>query len=179
MKYLFQVDYAPIEEEDYLTEDALYPSDYISSNFVGSIADSVEAMDEEDEKTCLDNLKDALEIRGGIEVDTENRTITITDKDRFYKVKYDALMEYIKDASELSLDQYSLSKRVLFTDNDKEIRDFTFVDIRNEIERLTFGDKWGIYLCSDDDGYDTVDDFIRYLDNGTTLYIGQVFRYHN
>lgn len=163
----------PIEKDDYLDEDDLYPCDYCSSAFVGNVADYVSAFGDAD-KDEIEWLKSAYGIDGGLEVNAENRTITIVNKEVYFKNKFDKLKELTDRLNSLSLSQFSLTA----LGEDAEHRDCSFYTIRYEIDELLNGDKWGMYFY-EDGCYDTVDEVIRGCANGEVLYIGQVFDYHS
>lgn len=146
-----------------LSEDFLTKDDYISEVtlhdcFVGQIADY--AIETNDRKNDLEWLKSVIGKYGAV-VDVEKETVYFPEgfKEAYFKEKYE---EFKKLVEELTLEE------------------FAGTDVRGGFKRYQIEslmeNKFGFYVYIDYP--QTLDDFVRYLSEGATYYVGSIFDYH-
>ena len=159
---IFQMSSKPISKEDYLGEDYFY------DDFVPCVGDYVSEV--KNDTDSLKWLEGYLNARGGVELDIANRTLKIVDKEKYFESDYEKFKKVLDEAKNMTLSSFSRSG-----ENRGLEADLTIYDLK----RLYEGDKFGFYLVSKEDGYEPLNSYIRWLNNGTVLYIGAVFDYHS
>ena len=169
---LYQVSHKPISKDGYYDEWRYY-GDGECSGFCANISDGItELSDDLDIEAALELLEIALKgsaIRSG-------HKFTITDKRKYFEKKYERFKWMIEIASDMSLDQYAGLENICgyfyeASSLQKEnITQFEYL-LSQSIEL-----KYDIYV--DDDTYQTLDEYMRYLKDGDSFYVGACFDYH-
>lgn len=149
---LFQLSLEPIEESDFIEEYDL------EDCFIGQIADyAVESDDKIGDIKWLDSV---LKPHGAI-IDHEKKTIFFPEgfKISYFKKKYESFKE--------AVDSLTIEK-------------FAGVSERSGMDmyiiKSLLEDKFGFYIYVDYP--QTLDDFVRYLEENKMYYIGNIMDYH-
>lgn len=160
---IFQIDFNPIEESDYIDS-----SKYDDNGFVGEHADYVADSDnrEEDIKWLIVgfenviNKDDLLVEQRLIDYDDIEQSIIFKAgfKEAYFQKKFDELNEFMKS---LDLKTFSSDSFLVY-----------------KIQK-TFEEKHGFYVDLGQEGYMTLDSFIRgYVREDTKYYFGGTVDYH-
>ena len=135
-------------------------------SFIGDIADYILPVSERD--SDINWLKEYLE-KFNITVDTEEEKITFNkgSKIKYFKERFS---KFKKAAEEVTLEDFAGISSLSFS---------KLYDVKEAIE-----DKYGFYIYKDGeiDGegghLQTLDHFIRHVEEGSTYYIGTIIDYH-
>lgn len=155
---LYQISKTPINEDDRITERDMYDG----NDFVPIIADYVseieEGYDEEDVEWLARLLKEAAEFDG--------KTFVITNKKAYFEKKFERFLESIDELKEVA---------TLETFMDYKFNDLNeaYYSLKDAYDRTC-----EFYITSDYNGYETLDSFMRWAEEGERYYIGTVFDYH-
>lgn len=153
---IFQISRGPISKCDYIEE-----SHYWDHWFTNSHADYVNG--NTNRKGDIEWFRDCYNNRGlTFEVDDGGEYFVIEDKMKYFAPKFEEFQKIIKELIGSTLDDFATTK------------------LDMDIYRLksTYEDKCGFYVDGDDWGLCTLDDFVRWNDVGTKLYIGATIDYH-
>mgnify|MGYP000894998915 FL=1 len=148
---IFQFSSEPLTEDDYITEFDL------DEWFVGTIADY--AVESNSREYDLEWLASFIEPHGAV-VDQEKGAVYFPKgfKTAYFKKRF---KEFKKLADELTLEVFA----GIESDGDFKI-----------YLELLIEDKFGFYIYTE--YLQTLDDFIRKLEEGSTYYIGTIIDYH-
>lgn len=152
---IIQISKEKIDKDDYIEE-----SDYWD-NFVGPIADYVsEDTDRDgDIEWFVEILKDS------IEYNKDEESFTIKDRKKYFERSYDKFMKILNEISDtMTLDKYmSPCDTVIYS------------------LKSTYDDKFGFYIDDKGEyhGLSTLDNFMRYAEDGQKFYIGGTMDYHS
>lgn len=151
---IFQFSSEPLTEDDYITEFDL------DEWFVGKIADC--AVESSSREYDLEWLASFIEPHGAV-VDQEKGVVYFPKgfKASYFKKKF---KEFKKSADELTLEVFA---------GIESDGDFKMYLLKSLIE-----DKFGFYIYIEYLHLQTLDNFIRKLEEDTTYYIGGVIDYH-
>lgn len=152
-EYIIQIGNKPIDKDDYIEE-----SGYYDSWLLGSVADYVSDVPEED----YDEIIEAIGSRTGIEtVKTEDGwKIRIKDIKSYFSEKYRTFMAKCEEMKDLTLEQ--------FASYEFGYEAYSMYKFAN--------DKYDLYL--DRDGLINIDGFLREAKDGDEYYIGGIVSYH-
>lgn len=156
---IFQISEKPIYREDYIDEEKYY------ENFVGEIADYVDDMT--DRESDIDWLKMHLENTGSAKFDGDK--FTIVNKAEYFKPKLKEFLSAMKQiVADLNDDQ------AVFYDGGYKF-DLSVYNMQSAYE-----DKFAFYVDDNGEyaGLETLDSFMRRVNNGDTFYIGATIDYH-
>lgn len=156
---IIQISRRPIDRDDWKAE-----SDYYDIGFVGSVADYVADIDDDERKACIEWLSrsDGGPIPGVI-VNEKDETLKIVSKEDYFRDKWKRTTAAAKKLSEMSLDEFASGKGL------RSIEDVNY-----------FGnDKFSLYMDAPTIwDFCPIDEFMRYVTNGDTFYIGGIVDYH-
>lgn len=160
---IFQIEASPVSECDYIST-----GDF-EDGFVGQVADYVADSDNrQDDITCLlgdfDNVTDNNSLLIGCslyEYNSNEESIIFRTgfKEAYFKAKFESLQEI---TSQLTLTDFANSPYMVY-----------------QIEKL-LGEKFGFYIQIKDNGYQSLDEFIRSnIKENTKYYFGNTLDYHS
>ena len=155
---IYQVSKAPINKDDFITEDRYY------DGFVGSIADYVS--DEVDINGELECLRSLLEGKGAAEFTPDCTQMTIVNKRAFFESKYESWKALAADFASISFDEFCGEEGDLY--------------FKHSLVEDMFDDKFSFYMDDNDEyyGLQTFSSFMRSAKDGDTYYLGAVIDYH-
>lgn len=153
---IFQISENPITEKNLIHE-----SNY-DENFVGQIADYVQAIPYKEKD--IEDLKWLQNCVEGIEIDLEARTLVVTSKEKYFEKKFETFQNIAEEISCF------------------KIQDFINPSSHNKFQDLqeAFNEEYAFYV---DDNYEniglaTLDTWVRNAEEDKPYYIGQVIDYH-
>ena len=149
---IFQISKKPVT--DYMSEDRYY------DGFVGSIADYIDSLSEEDQMESIECLKAVL--GDSVRIDIENKCMTIVSKKKYFERKYERFLNMAADVSKMSFEDFCSFNG----------------DVKMYSLMYDFDDKYGYYIDDYDNGWRTIDSFMREVKNREKFYFGIVTDYH-
>lgn len=153
---IFQISKNPIDKEDYIEE-----SHYWDHWFTNSHADYVNG--DTDREDDIKWLKNCYENRGLIfGTDDNGEYFIIEDKTKYFAPKFEEFQNLIKQLANSTLDSFATTK----------------LDMDVYRLKAAYEDKCGFYVDGEDCDLCSLDDFIRWNDNGIKFYIGATIDYH-
>ena len=155
---LYQISKAPINEDDRITERDMYDG----GDFVPTIADYVSEIEEGYDKEDVEWFAKAL--NGVAEFD--GKSFTIINKEAYFREKFNNFLESIDE----------LKRAATF----EAFIDYKFNSLSDAYYSLknAYDYAYAFYITSDYNGYETLDSFMRWAEEGEKYYIGTVFDYH-
>lgn len=155
---IFQVSSKPVDRDNYISE-----SNYYDGWFVGSVADYVADVEEEDQKDSIDWLDKYA--AGSLKI--EGNKVTVINKEEFFRRDYDNFIKALDDLKNITLNQFTTGKG----------------DLDLNVYRLNsaYEDRYGFYVddCGEYGGLMTINEFMRTKKDGDVFYIGGVVDYHS
>ena len=150
---IFQVSANPISKEDYISECKY------DENLVNGIADYVVTVSEP-----LEDLKWLQSVNRGLEVNFEEKTITITSKKEYFERSYEEFQKKLEELQQATIDDFITTKN-----------HFQMYDLQE-----SYNSKRGFYIDDNDEymGLNTLDAWVREAEENKKYYIGRVFDYH-
>ena len=150
---IFQVSANPISKEDYISEFKY------DENRVNGIADYVVTVSEP-----LEDLKWLQSVNKGLEVNFEEKTVTITSKKEYFERSYEEFQEKLEELQQATIDDFITTKN-----------HFQMYELQK-----SYDNKYGFYIDDNDEymGLDTLDAWVREAEENKKYYIGRVFDYH-
>lgn len=148
---IIQASKEPIEKEDYITED-----NYIYEHwFLNSVADYVSNDCNRDE-----DIKWLKDCTPGFTFDRDKNGeyFIINSKEEYFKPAFEGFKRALEELHNIPLEKF-----------------IRYVDIYGL--NSYYDDKHGFYIDIDDELL-TLDEFVRYCDNGNKYYIGGTVDYH-
>lgn len=149
---IVQLTYKKVKKENYI-----HDYDYYESDLMNYIAEYID--DEVPEKNyIIKMLKEKL--KGAAEF--ENDSFVITDKEAYFRPKFQYFKELYKNANAITFEQFC--------------RD---TEVSNGFYRLkqAYDERYDVYVENDEFGLITFDQFMREAKNGDKLYIGGAVGY--
>ena len=148
---IYQISTEPIDEEEYFDE-----SDFYEHWFLGAIADYVsEDTDRDEDITWLGRVnKEVFQITDG--------KLQVISKEGYFEKSYENFQELIEKMSDITLKDFQTAKC-----------DSAMWKLKN-----TYDDEFSFYMYSEDYGLETLDHFMRRVEDGDIYYIGGTLDYH-
>lgn len=154
---IFQISTKPIDPADFCTEN--YDPEY--DEYYGVLVQPIDYIvclsdegREENIQWLKDYYKDVFKIDGD--------KVTVINKESYFEKRYQDFMKELEKLKDITLDQFSTCEL-----------NKTFRNLKNDYE-----DELGIWVDSMQTGMDTLDEFMRRVENGFVFYIGAVMDYH-
>ena len=149
---IIQLSRSPISKDDWTDESKYF------DGFVGSIADCVGEIPEENRSYEIEQL-----MSSAIAIDRNNEVIMIISKEAYFKDRYLRFKRVLHEIDAVSFEEFMNGRASVGMMN---IND-------------SYNDKFGIYIdCDDVCGLDTLDSFMRLVNNRDVFYIGNIVDYH-
>lgn len=148
---------AASEKEEDLCE--ISEEDFHDNHYVKRISDYVADIKNDDDTPAR-----WLDL-SGLVYDEGDHTLTIKDKEEYFRGKYVEFMEALKELEAMRLEEF--------------VGDRTYVPMITL--KYAYDDEYGVYLYGLDyfgGGLCTLDHWVRSMPNGTTIYIGNMVDYH-
>ena len=154
---IIQISKEPIEEENYISE-----SDYYES-FVGSIADYVADLEDDEVESEKRDFISSLEKRGIVKGDNGNE-FTIVNKTKFFEGLYEEFVSHVQKLADATLEAFCNGK----------------LDDAMYCLNTSYKNKYDIYIDDKGEWYGLVplSEFMRSVNNGETFYLGGAVDYH-
>lgn len=155
---ILQISKNPIPEENYIDE-CRYCDHWILSRF-----DYIVDMYTSDSKERREEIEYILEGVAGIKYDPAECTLTVTDKEAFFRPAYHTFMSKLYELENCSLEAFASLRS-----------EMPFFELQNAFE-----DEFALYVDDNEemDGVLTLSAWMRYRKNGDKVYLGSVLDYH-
>ena len=154
---IFQISREPIDPENYCSENFELPYDSEYGILVDPI-DYVVCLSDEGKEESIQWLKEVY--KDVFKIDGDK--VTVVNKKAYFKKRYQDFMKEMKKLKNITLEQFSTCEY-----------NKTFRNLKNDYE-----EEFGFWVDSMQTGMDTLDEFMRRIENGFVFYIGAVMDYH-
>ena len=146
---IYQISDVPVDKENYIDETYLPEWFWNKMDY----ADVIDDKDAEERCICTGE-------RPGLYFDKEKKLLTVTDKNAYFKTKYDDFKSHVAKLTDCTLDEFVKGS----------------CDVSVYHIQMVYNDEYDIYVCDSDGVLETLDQWVRYSDG--TAYIGAVLDYH-
>ena len=156
---IVQISTDPIERKDWIVD-----TNYYDTGFVGSVADYVADVTDDERKACIEYL--STYPMPGIRVVPKSETLVIVSKEEYFRSRWEKAVATARSIAEMSLVDFATPK------GENAIRDMEY-----------YGrDRYSVYVddtATDFEfGFTYFDDFVRQAKDGDVFYIGGIVDYH-
>ena len=172
---IIQISSSPIKESNYYEEDRYYLG--IEDWFCREIADYVVSANRTEELSDHGWIRCFLEACG-MEYNPEEQSFIIKDKELYFQETFKQFTDALEKLQDVTIQDFS--------GKDRDRSDIRDLDYRVWLLQNAWKDRYAFYV----DGYECpstwdgcflnpLDEFIRYMPEGTKVYIGAVMDYHS
>lgn len=164
---IYQVSQTPIIADEYIDESRYY------DNFVGSIADYVDPLTEEERRDAIRTLADIL----GAAAVFDGDKFTIVDKLAFFKPRYETWKRLIDRLGQATLEMFAFEEPL---EGEGKVTILNSLSGTHYMAEEAYSNKYGYYFDDNGEEYGNqrFNDFMRHASNGDVFYIGAVIDYH-
>lgn len=158
-----------------LSKKPIFPSYRLCSRdldgtTIDCVADYINDIDDAVRKNSIEDLS-----RNGLTIDFDKETVTLSDRKAYFKESYAEMINLLEVMKDTTIDDFS---NPVDTENEYNQR---ALDLAENIYMMNscYNTELDIYVCTKENGIQTLDDFVRNVwKDDTSYYIGGIIEYH-